>query len=382
MKIPIKPAIKSIGFTFLFLIALDCYSATAIKNLRVESLDRPLAVEDKNPFFSWLMESDLTGQKQMAYQIQVFNESDGKLVWDSKKTESGLSNNIRYEGQPLEPNSAYKWKLIVWDARGKIYNNESRFETGLMNPSLTAWSGAQFIGTNTLTLDAASALLFEINTDFQIIKGNAVSLILGANDFRLNDRFQNIENVAGENYVRIELDFAGVGTETGAVLNIYRVGYGKDDSPVKPFKVISSALFPETNINEIISGENKDKTHNLSVSVEASNISIKIDGKAVLTKLPVEDNTIPAQFRNRTPSITITNYGSGGNSNSFPNLNSVGFASKPGEEVVFTNYRILNTGRSNPANNVVFGPSTGATYSIFKASSRHYNRGKWHFHQA
>jgi len=367
MKIPINATLRIIGFTILFLIALDCYSATAIKNLRVESLDRPLAVEDKNPFFSWLMESDLTGQKQIAYQIQVFNEADGKLVWDSKKTESGLSNNIRYEGQPLEPNSDYKWKLTVWDARGKMYNNESRFETGLMNPSLTAWSGAQFIGTNTLTLDAASALLFEINTDFQIIKGNAVSLILGANDFRLNDRFQNIENVEGENYVRIELDFAGVGTETGAVLNIYRVGYGKDDSPVKPFKVISSALFPETNINEIISGENRDKTHNLSISVEASNILIKIDGKAVLTKLPVEDNSIPAQFRNRTPSITITNYGSGGNSNSFPNLNSVGFASKPGEEVVYTNYRILNTGRSNPANNVVFGPSTGATYAIFKA---------------
>jgi alpha-L-rhamnosidase len=366
MKIPLNQCTKNILITLLFLIALDCHAATTIKNLRVESLDHPLAVEDKNPFFSWQMESDLTGQKQMAYQIQVFNETDGKLVWDSKKTEGGLSNNIRYQGQPLEPNSAYQWKLIVWDAGGKVFNRESRFETGLMNPSLTAWSGAKFIGTNTLTLDATSALLFEINTDFQIINGNAVSLILGANDFRFNDRIQNIENVAGENYVRIELDIAGVGTKTGAVLNIYRVGYGKDDSPVKPFKAISAALFPETNINEIISYENKNKTHNLSISVEASNISIRIDGKAVQTKLPQEDNNIPPQFRNRTPSITITNYGSGGNSNSFPNLNSVGFASRPGDEVVFTNYKILNIGRSNPDNNIVFGAKIGATYAIFK----------------
>nr|WP_319511105.1 family 78 glycoside hydrolase catalytic domain [uncultured Draconibacterium sp.] len=361
-----KPGISLIAFISLFMIVLSAHSTTSIKKLRVESLNRPLAIEDANPFFSWQMESDVTGQKQLAYQIRVIKEKDGNLVWDSKKTASGLSNNISYEGKALEPEAAYTWKLTVWDADGEVYNEESRFETGLMNPELSAWNGAQFIGTNSLTLDAASAVLFEINTDFQITKGNAVSLILGANDFRFNDSFQNIENVAGENYVRVELDVAGVGTETGAVLNIYRVGYGKDDSPIKPYKVISTALFPETNINEIITSENRNNKHNISISVDASNISIKIDGKVIQTEAPLKD-TNQNQFRRRTPSITITNYGSGGNSNSFPNLNSIGFACNPGDEVVFTNYKILNTGQSNPKNNVVFGPKTGATYNIFKS---------------
>ena len=114
-------------------------------------------------------------------------------------------------------------ELSVWDAKGKALTQSSRFETGLMNPEIGAWDGARWIGLNKLTLDASSACLFEIQTDFQIKAGSkAASVLLGANDFRFNDDFQNLENVKGKNYIRFELDITGVGTETGTVLNIYR----------------------------------------------------------------------------------------------------------------------------------------------------------------
>ncbi len=357
---------NSIWVLAWILLGTTACTTTEISRLRVESAMEPLAIEDEHPFFSWQMVSEVTGQEQTAYEIVVYRESDGAIVWQSGKTASGLSNNIPYEGQALEPDNAYNWDLTVWDANGKTYRESSRFETGLMNPGLAAWEGARFIGTNTLTLDATSALLFEISTDFQILAGKAVSIVFGADDFRLNDSFQNIENVEGENYLRLELDVSGVGEEAGAILNIYRVGYGKDDSTTEPYRSISSSLFPGTNLNEIITPDNKDDVHHLSVAVDASNISISIDGVMVQTSSGQGgDSQIPLQFRRRRPTFTITNYGAGNNYNTFPNLNSVGFACNPGDEALFTNYRILNAGRSNPENNIVFGPGTGATYAVF-----------------
>lgn len=348
-------------------------SSTRITNLRVQSAVAPLAVEDVNPMFSWQMVSEITGQKQTAYQIVVTRESDGEIVWDSERTENGESNNIRYNGDLLEAETAYSWELTVWDAAEMTYVQHSRFETGLMNPDISAWEGAKWIGSSKLTLDATSACLFELNTDFQIMEGSqAASVIFGANDFRLKDKFQNVENVAGENYIRLEVDISGVGSDVGAVLNIYRMGYSRDDSKDIPYLVISKERFPETNINDIITTANKNAVHNLSVVVNASNITLEIDGISLQTAAPVMRLGMaftagePAPFMRRGSSITITNYGSGNNYNTYPNLNSVGFASRPGDEVVFTNYRILNKGRSNPEHNEVFGVNTGATYSIFE----------------
>ncbi|UCG88724.1 MAG: hypothetical protein JSW71_09380, partial [Gemmatimonadota bacterium] len=361
----------SIILPFLGIIALlvtACQGpSTRITSLRVQSSVEPLAIEDENPLFSWQMVSNTTGQKQTAYQILVTRESDGEVVWDSDRVESGLSNNIPYAGDPLEPETAYSWALVVWDANGQTYTEASWFETGLMNPDISAWDGARFIGTNALTLDATSACLFEINTDFQILEGDAVSVVFGADDFRFNDSFQNIEDVVGENYVRFELDVSGAGTETGTVLNIYRVGYGKDDSADEPYKVISAALYPETNINDIITEENRHDVHNLSIVVDASDITLQLDGVTVQTEPPpAPGGGPPSFFRRPASSIAISNYDTGNNFNTYPNLNSVGFASRPGGEAVFTHYRILNKGRSNPDNNVVFDANAGATYSIFE----------------
>jgi alpha-L-rhamnosidase len=367
---------------------------TSITELRVQSLTTPLAVEDINPLFSWQMNSSTHNQKQTAYQIVVTRESDKKLVWDSRKVESGLSVNIKYAGQALQPDTAYRWNLTVWDAAGKTYAQASRFETGLMDPDIKAWEGARWIGTHELTLDATSACLYEIATDFQIRPGSkAASIVFGANDFRFSSSFLNIENVRGENYVRAELDISGVGSEAGAVLNLYRVGYGKNDSPLKPYKTVSKALNPDTNINQLITEESKNKVHSLSLSVETGNISVQIDGTALQIAAPAaggrgREAGAPPQGappqggqpqggfggggggggggRGRGGGLTISNYSTGNNFNTYPNLNSIGFASRPGDEVLFANFRILNKGRSSPDNNVVFGPAKGATYSIFR----------------
>jgi len=346
----------------LFIVVSCGEPNTEIHGLKVGYAAIPLAVEDENPLFGWQMKSEVVGQQQKAYQIKV-SKSDGNQVWDSGRVESGISNNISYKGEPLEPETAYTWDLTVWDAEGKTYNQESSFETGLMNPEISAWEGARFIGTNTMTLDATSALLFDIETDFQIVEGNTASLIIGANDFRFNDKFQNINNMGGENYLRLEIDISGVGSSKGALLNIYRVGFDKDDSAKKPYMTISKANYPQTNINALITPGNKSQMNKLKIGVNASNIVIKINGEMLLLEPEDPNNPIPPQFRE--VGFSVTGVG-GGNFLTYPHINSIGFAAEPGTKAIFKDYKILNAGKSDPNNNEVFGKGVGATYAIFE----------------
>ncbi len=365
--------IHKLSITLLLLslsLRTVCAGETSIHQLRVQDTKEPLAIEDTHPLFSWQMQSDVVGQKQQAYRIVVIRESDGRVVWDSQRVESSVSNNIRYMGVALQPEMAYRWQLTVWDAAGKDYSASSRFETGLMHPKISAWDGAQWIGSKQLNLDAASDNYFELNTTFQLLKGDKASLVLGANAFRMTDAFQNSINLSGENYVRVELDLSGVGSERGAVINIYRVGYAKGDRADVPFITISAEKFPQININTLFTAANKANPHTLSINVENSNMYFIIDGEELLTA-PIDKNrrSAPGFAVGRTnlkvSTATRFNVGPWGNShdyNTLPHLCSIGFAALPGCEVTYTDYQVKNCGHS--INNVVFDSNH---YSIFKA---------------
>ncbi len=352
-------------------IYADETKGTAIVKLKVQNAVEPLTVEDDRPVFSWQMQSDIRGQKQTAYQIVVIRNSDNRVVWNSGKVKSGLSANIPYLGVALQPEMKYMWKLTVWDKNDQQYSAGSYFETGLMNPKLSAWSGAKFIGTKKPYLDATSHMYFEINTNFQLINGNVASLIFGANDFRLNDSFQNIDNISGENYIRVDFDFSGTGTEKGTVLNIYRVGYAKNDSPDKPYISISESTHPESNINEIFTAANKNKKHNVQIHVETSNVSFIINETDFISHKAVQKQFSSgfsvgsvAMKVSQATKFQIGPWGNNHDFNTYPHLCSVGFAALPGNEVIYSDYTIKNKGQS--VANVVFSNKEGMGYSIFE----------------
>lgn len=345
------------------------YGATSIINLRVQDAIKPLTVEDIHPLFSWQMESDIIGQKQTAYNIIVVRDSDGRIVWNSDKVQSGISNNIKYMGVSLQPETSYTWHLEVWDTTGGSYKTSSSFETGLMNPKLSAWNGAQWIGSKKLSLDAASNNYFELSTTFQLLKGNKASLVLGANDFRLTDAFQNPDHLSGENYIRIEIDLSGVDAARGAIINIYRVGYSTGDTSDIPFITISKEKYPQSNINELFTSANKYEPHLITINVETSNMYFTIDGKELLTA-PVNKKSFFAShgFTVGHSSLKVSmasrfNIGPWGKTHDFntlPHLCSIGFAAMPGCEVIYTDYQVKNCGHS--VDNIVFDSNR---YDIF-----------------
>ncbi|MDT8860169.1 glycoside hydrolase family 78 protein [Alkalihalobacillus sp. MEB130] len=124
-----------------------------ITNLKVEYAYNPIGVDAEKPRFSWMMESYLYGQKQIAYQILVASSPE-KLVenradlWDSGKVISDISVAIKYNGNPLEPSTVYYWTVIVWNQDDKKVQPEedAYFETGLKSTDgVKGWSGAKWI---------------------------------------------------------------------------------------------------------------------------------------------------------------------------------------------------------------------------------------------
>lgn len=179
-------------------------AGTRITDLRVQHAAEPLAIEDRHPVFSWKMESERRGACQTSYRIRVTRESDGSVVWDSGEVQDGRSDNIRYAGVALQPEMSYGFEVSVRDGDGALHTERSRFETGLMNPRISAWKGADWVGGSQLKLDAASQFVFGIATDFRILQGSSAALVFGANDFRLRDRFMNDQGVASDNhYIKV-----------------------------------------------------------------------------------------------------------------------------------------------------------------------------------
>ena len=352
----------------LLLATVAAWAAPTIKDFRVQHADSPIAIEDRHPVFSWKMDSAQRGARQTAYQISVIREVDGSELWNTGRVESARSVDIVYQGVALQSEKGYTVKLSVWDQDGRQSDAQTHFETGLMNPRISAWDGAQWIGVKQPKLDAGSQVLFEIETAFTFKRGDVASLVFGADDIRLKNGFLNdFGTQSAENYVQVDLDFGK------REIRIWRVGYYKEDRADVPFITVDKANYPEANLDAVFSARPREAEHEVNIKVEASQISFIVDGVDVITA--------PARMRRpggggggfsvgmtggnrrQASNFTLNKLGSGGNYPAFPALGSVGFAAEAGSEVVYSHYKIFNAGQSEERK--VLCPHTGPGYSIF-----------------
>lgn len=137
-------------FLVLFFATICIADETSIVNLRVEYAVNPIGVDTSQPRFSWEFSSTSTRQiTQTTYRIMVSKDKnmDG-MVWDIFST-SNNSFGIEYAGITLEPETRYFWKVIcginISNINTTIESEISFFETGIMNPKITGWNGAQWL---------------------------------------------------------------------------------------------------------------------------------------------------------------------------------------------------------------------------------------------
>lgn len=318
----------------LFLGTLTTYGQISIGNLKTDYQQTPLGNDSDKPSFSWEMKNNenLRGLYQKAYQIIVTDQSDN-VVWDSQKINNSSSLSIFYEGKKLEPTTRYKWKVNVWNQSNKLVTAQSWFETGLMNPDpkLSAWDGAQWIGGSGDDLLFYSQYLsvFKFKYNVQLdekSKSVKAAFIFGANDRRLMDKNFNLQNAANkkdESYIKLELDLSNVnGNQKGkAKLNLYRIGYTKEDLEFVPLKSIE---IPAAIIDE----KNKYASHEIMASSVFGVLSFYVNGTDQSHKLGKDVNINPM--------------GWGADYIAFPVVGDIGFALEKGQKASFSNLAIMN----------------------------------------
>lgn len=363
----------------------------SVVDLDVNHLTDPMGIDDTRPVFAWRIDSNVVGAKQDSYRVEVARDAAfDRVVWDSGTIQSDESTDIRYgstgEAERLRPETDYWWRVTVVDNRGvKTVADVATFSTGLMSGKIGAWDGAQWIGSDDTRLDTRSAHLFDVNAKFTINSGDNVSFIFGADDPRFTSEFRNVFGApGGENFIRFELDLSGVtgdADNTGGVVNIYRKGYHATDDVdgdpnVHPYKSVRLVDSTQAAVRNLFTPANKNAEHSLRIQGNASSLTYTIDG-VNLTGFTADTMEVspnrPADERNLnvSPYSTINAQGAhtfstGGNFNTYPHLNEVGFSvDNVGDDVTITDYRIVDVGQSAKRN--LFDSTTEANYSIFSS---------------
>jgi arylsulfatase A-like enzyme len=114
-------------------------------DLTVETIRDPrfTKIIDSKPEFSWVVPQGAGIQK--AYQILVSSEKE-KIenntgdVWNSGIVRSSQSFNVELDGEPLNENSTYFWKVRIFDADNRLseYSAAQSFQTGTFGEKLTS----------------------------------------------------------------------------------------------------------------------------------------------------------------------------------------------------------------------------------------------------
>lgn len=113
-----------------------------VSHLRCEYLVNPQGIDVPAPRLSWVLESDVRGQKQTAYRVMVASSAEnlaaGKAdLWDSGKVSGDQTIHVVYRGKPLKTRMQCFWKVQVWDKNGSMQEScEPAFwSMGLLKPS-------------------------------------------------------------------------------------------------------------------------------------------------------------------------------------------------------------------------------------------------------
>ncbi len=104
-----------------------------VTHLRVNHLEEPLGYDLQSAAFSWIV-TDAVGCCEKA-RLRVFRGDE--CIFDT-----GVSDSLDPLGTEtplqLQPRTAYRWKITVWDSSGARSESEAGFETGKMGES---WLG-------------------------------------------------------------------------------------------------------------------------------------------------------------------------------------------------------------------------------------------------
>lgn len=152
-------------------------------DLTIEYKSEPLGLDDVQPRFSWKLQSDSNDTFQTAYRLTV---SNGEVMWDTGRVESGQSVLVEYRGALFDARTAYTWNVTIWDNHGESASASARFETGLLTGS--AFEGKARWITHGLAADDTASPIFTktIPVSQPVARARLYATALGLYEAELN----------------------------------------------------------------------------------------------------------------------------------------------------------------------------------------------------
>jgi alpha-L-rhamnosidase len=288
----------------------------------------PVGIDIKKPRFSWKLSSKRTDVRQKSYHITVGTKPGRSDFWDSGEVISSISAGTEYEGKELTPCTQYFWQVTVVTQDGdRAASEHAFFETGLLNPSISAWNGAEWIGPSECTLSADVRGVFSIEMEFAIHEGSTcMGLVFGRNDRRIQGR---------DNYFRFDTDVSTI----PAKLLISRVGITDEDAwnkRKKPLYTIIVADVDDAAHRPVITEDNRYGRHTLTVKVTGNCAYTYMDG----IRIDAVKGTYPWGEAALLPR-QLNPYGSN-DVNTWPRLNEIGYALPAGQSACLYGITVRN----------------------------------------
>jgi alpha-L-rhamnosidase len=128
---------------FILTVLLYCISIVLFANndskiidMQVERQQNPIGIETEKVRFAWKIRTNESNNKQVSYFISVSKaekDFDKNIVWKSGKIDSDKQFDVQYQGEKLESNTAYFWRVVVKTSKGKQLSSAiSKFHIGLL----------------------------------------------------------------------------------------------------------------------------------------------------------------------------------------------------------------------------------------------------------
>ena len=178
------------------------------------------------------------------------------------------------------------------------------------------------------------------------------------------------QNRLNESYAAVELDISEVGenTEGVAKMNIYRIGYDKNDKADTPLK---SLKIPKN----IINNANKYEKHTVFAECNFGVFEFYIDVVDAAHK--IEDASMKPNSPYGQRGLNLNPVGAGNNFISFPMLADIGFKTNANQKAAFSDILIKNF--RYPSNTLFFENLNQTTYTgIFKNPNITVSNGQYH----
>lgn len=137
----------------------------------IQSTSNPIQyveIASTNPAFTWLVPDCGKGGMQTAYCIQVFLAKDERLLWESGWVDSSQSVSVPYDGQPLDADAVYYWRVKVKTDNGQEseWSDKKAFKTAPVMKSYQAAAYPLMKGVDTVVgspIEGVNACFFDFS---------------------------------------------------------------------------------------------------------------------------------------------------------------------------------------------------------------------------